>query len=127
MAKLITLLILLYSTSSFAFTLAVSNGAYFKNNTIKVNVADNCSNLAMSASALLSLSVEAAEQFWNKVPTSRLRIEQGVALSVSGAFSTDAVCSSDNPCVPNPSLIHTKEILVACNTNASNFPNTSIC
>lgn len=126
MIKLASLLALLYSSSSLAFTLSVSNGAYFKNNTIKVNVADNCSNLAMSPSALLALSAEAVEQFWNKVPTSRLRIEQGAVLTVSGDFRTAPICSSTNPCIPNPSLVHTKEILIACNTNAVNFSSSSI-
>lgn len=126
MVKIIIALGFLFSLNSYAFTLSVSNGAFFKENQVKVNMADNCQNLGLTSSGLLSLAVEASEQFWNKVPTSRLRLEQGSVVSVAAAFRTDSICNSDNPCVPNPTLIHAHEILIACNVNATNFSNTSV-
>ncbi len=126
MVKILIALSLLLSTKAFAFSLSVSNGAFFKENIVKVNIGDNCQNLGVTSDGLLSLAVEAAEQFWNKVPTSRLRLEQGAVVSVAAAFRTDAICSTDNPCIPNPDLTHSHEVLITCNTNASNFANTSI-
>ncbi len=127
MAKLISIFVSFFVVvQANAFTLSVSNGAFFTNNEVRINVADNCQNSGYTASGLLSLAVEASEQFWNKVPTSRLRLKQGGVVSVAGAFRTDSICSSDNPCVPNNSLIHTQEILISCNINATNFPSTSI-
>ncbi|MBK26925.1 MAG: hypothetical protein CME70_23180 [Halobacteriovorax sp.] len=127
MAKSIVIIAAVFLLSKAqAFTLSVSNGAFFTNNDVRINVADNCQNSGYTASGLLSLAVEASEQFWNKVPTSRLRLKQGGVVSVAGAFRTASICSSDNPCVPNGSLIHTQEILISCNVNATNFPSTSI-
>lgn len=126
MVKLLPLILLFFSIQVNAFTLSVSNGAYFEKDNVKVNIGDNCNNLGVTSSGLLSLAAEAVELFWNKVPTSRIHLEQGSVLPVAAAFATDPICSSNNPCVPNSSLIHTNEVLIACNTNASNFPNTSI-
>lgn len=126
MVKILLILSFLLSTKAFAFTLSVSNGAFYQNNTVRINIGDNCQNLGITSDGLLGLAVEAAEQFWNKVPTSRLRLEQGAVIPVAAAFRTDSICSSDNPCVPNPALIHAHEVLIACNTNATNFTSTSI-
>ncbi|MFT6070505.1 MAG: hypothetical protein ACJAT2_003187 [Bacteriovoracaceae bacterium] len=126
MVKILLTLSFLLSTKAFAFTLSVSNGAFFKENVVKINIGDNCQNLGVTSDGLLSLAVEAAEQFWNKVPTSRLRLEQGAVIPVAAAFRSDSICTSDNPCIPNPTLIHSHEVLIACNTNATNFTSTSI-
>ena len=126
MVKLLFILSFLLTTKLFAFTLSVSNGAFYKNNVVKVNVGDNCQNLGVTSGGLLSLAVEAAEQFWNKVPTSRLRLEQGAVVPVDAAFRSDSICNSDNPCVPNPALIHAHEVLITCNINATKFSSTSI-
>lgn len=126
MGKIILILAFIFSSQAMAFTLSVSNGAYFESNEVKINVADNCTNLGITSDGLLSLAVEAAEQFWNKVPTSRLKIEQGAVVSLAAAFRTDDICTTDNPCVPNNTLIHTQEILISCNVAVNNFPSTSI-
>lgn len=126
MVKIVGILSLIFSLNAFGFTLSVSNGAYFQNDEVKVNVMDNCLNTGVTADGLLSLAVEGVEQFWNKVPTSRLKLVRGSVIASSAAFRTDAICSSDNPCVPNATLIHTNEVLIACNVNATNFPSTSV-
>lgn len=126
MVKLILTLTVLISFNTYAFTLSVSNGAFYKNNQVKINVADNCQNLGITSSGLLSLALEAAEQFWNKTPTSRLRLEQGSVVSVAAAFRSDSICSSDNPCVPNTAFNHANEILIACNVDATNFTSTQV-
>lgn len=126
MVKIIIALSFLIASNAYAFTLSVSNGAFYQSNQVRINVGDNCQNLGVTSGGLLSLAVEAAEQFWNKVPTSRLRLEQGAVIPVAAAFRSDSICNSDNPCVPNPALIHAHEILITCNVNATNFANTSI-
>ena len=118
MAKLIAILFaLLFSSKVMSFTLSVSNGAYFEKDEVVVNVADNCARQGLTSDGILSLAVEAVEQYWNKVPTSRLKLKAGAVVSVGSAFYDDEICSSINPCVPNDDLKYTSGILISCNEN----------
>jgi len=74
---------------SFSFNLhawTLSSGAItrFPSDTIALNVAtnDSCSNAGITHNELLNEAFEAAEQYWNKVPTSRLRFIKGTTKAV---------------------------------------------
>ncbi len=123
----IRILTILLGTLSFihqieAFTLNNSAAATFKDDEISINVASlTCNNLGITNDELLSLAAEAADRFWNQVPTSRLRLKRGNLVNVAAAFGNDVVCTSTSPCVINPALRVNSGILIACNTNPTNY------
>lgn len=114
--------------SVFAMSLNNSVGASFPENEVKVNVTNaSCSNIGISNTKILELASSAVDRFWNTVPTSRLRLERGSILSVSSDYQSDTLCSSglNSSCTPNPTLIHSQDIIISCNQNTSNFPGST--
>lgn len=117
--------ILFMSLNAHAFTLNNNASAAFDKDDVVVNVDSNgCANLSVTAEEMLGYAEAAAEKFWNTVPTSRLRIRRGSLQSAASAFRTDLVCQSGTNCTPNPALAVASDILIACNTNATNFSNS---
>lgn len=121
-------ILLFFSTgNSFAFTLSNSAAAAFSGDEIKVDVASHtCTNIGMSNQQLLDAAKDAANLFWNTVPTSRLRIKQGGLRSVSALFQTDVICVTGTDCTPTPALVVDSGILISCNTNAGNFSSGGV-
>jgi len=114
--------------SSFAFTLNNNFSAAFKTNRVNVYVAADtvCPNAGVTAEELSSLVAPAVESFWNKVPTSALRLKSaGFADPVGTDINTDRLCApTDTDCMDSanaPLIPPVNDILIACNSNDENF------
>ena len=128
--KVITLVIIVFSFSwnCFGFTFNNTVGAAFTQDPVIINVADNCVNLGVSSSDLLSITQQAVDQFWNSAPSSRLVLKVGSLVTVSTDYRTQKICTpSGNSCDPNTSLTVAEGILIACNTETgTNFTSDAI-
>lgn len=122
------LLILFFlSINSYAFTLNNNVNLAFTQNPVKVNIASGfCANIGRDETELLSMVSEATEQYWNKSPTSRLKLKAGVLQSVSANFNTGLICLTGTNCDPNTALAVSSGVLISCNTNSSNFSSNSV-
>lgn len=110
-----------------AFTFNNSVKLTFSQDEVTVNVADGfCNNIGIDESELLSIVGDAVDQFWNKAPTSRLKLRKGSLRTVSAAYQTDNICSPATNCEPNPALAVDSGVLITCNNSLTNFPNASI-
>lgn len=125
--KKILLGFLFFSLSAYSFTLNNGAGAAFKKDVIKVNVAAHtCTNIGITNSELLSIAEEAVNLFWNRVPTSKLEMIGGSIVSVATDFQTGQVCTgSTSNCSPTPALVVSSDILISCNTNATNYSGSN--
>lgn len=74
----------LISFNLHAWTLSSGAISRFPSDTVSLNVAtnDSCSNAGITHAELLNEAFEAAEQYWNQVPTSRLRFIKGTTKAV---------------------------------------------
>lgn len=124
---MIAFLITLFAASAQAFTLNNTASLVFKQNEVKINIANvACANIGIDVHELKSIAAEAAESYWNKAPTSRLKLRAGSVLSVDPGYGTDLICNAATDCDPNPALAVASDILITCNTNAANFSSSSI-
>lgn len=125
----VTLLALPLS-DALSFTLSTSSGAAFdieSGKEVVVNVEDgggSC-DLGLTPTELLDMAVDAASKFWNRAPTSGLKITRGRVVDVAN-FHADDLCSPDSPCTPTSTFKHSHQLLIGCNENASNFPSNVI-
>jgi hypothetical protein len=123
------LLTFIISKSAFSFTLNNTVNASFAQDEVKVNIASHsCSNLGITNEELLSLAEEAGARYWNKVPTSRVRLVRGEIINVATDFQTGLVCSSltNGSCNINSALVVSNDITISCNTNLANFSNSNL-
>lgn len=118
---------LLLSLNASAFTLNNSAKLTFAQDEVKVNLAGGfCANLGISDEEFMSIIGKAVDSFWNKSPTSRLKLRKGSIVNVDSAFHTDTICTPSTNCTPNPDLEVSSDILISCNTNVSNFSSAAI-
>ena len=124
---ILSFMLLLISFNTHAFTLNNSAMLVFGQDEVIVNVASGCTEIGITSEELLDLVGLAVDNFWNKSPTSRLKLRKGSVINVGSKFHTDSICSAGTNCVPNPALSVASDILIACNAdNLENFPNSSI-
>lgn len=126
MKKISLLFILLLSFSAHAFTLNNTAKLVFSEDEVMVNVASGCTNIGMTDAELLELAGKAVDNFWNKSPTSRLKLRKGSVVNVDARYHSDSICTASTNCDPNPVLAVSSDILITCNLNATNFPSSSI-
>ncbi len=119
--------VLIVSHNARAFTFNNSVKLVFAQDEVPVNVAGAfCANIGIDETELLSIVGDAVDQFWNKAPTSRLKLRKGSVVTKSSIFHTDNICEANTNCDPNPALAVSSGILITCNNNLSNFPNSAI-
>lgn len=126
---LLFLFIGLLSSNVEAFTFNTSSAAYFHEDNIGVLVADlECENIGLTLTELQDLLKQATDRYWNRAPTSRLKLEVRGLVNKPTAFRTDSPCSSTSggSCTPNPALISDHDIIVSCNGNMDTFPSNQI-
>lgn len=117
----------LISHQAYSFTFNNSVAASFAEDKVQISVADfDCLNNGLKLGQLENALKSAVSQYWNKVPTSRLKLEIGRRKSVDPKFNTDNPCNAGGGCTPNPDLVVSSGILVACNNNAEIFPDARI-
>lgn len=113
------LLIAIFSLNANAFTLNPTTGRGFNNNKISINIAANdCSGAGFSTSKLASMVKSAIKDYWNKVPTSSLKLKSnGVnsSIDIDGDQFSDALNKTA-----------TNTIVAGCNDDVTDFSNTSI-
>lgn len=120
----------LISSNVLGWTLNTNFGATFKDHHVKVYI-DNfttCENNSLSVSQLEEIIIKAADKFWNKVPTSKLKLEFGGYSEGITNMSTGRLCSpTDNECItqgsatPEGVIPAVDHIVVSCNDNPLNF------
>lgn len=126
MRVLLFLMITLFSFQSKAFTFNNNIKLVFAQDEVIVNVANGCTNIGIDSNELLSIVNDAVNEFWNRAPTSRLKLRAGSVVNVSSNYQTDNICTPSTNCVPNPDLAVSSGVLITCNTNVTNFPSASI-
>lgn len=101
---------------SFAFTL--SNSTWFDKPDIKIEIAGtSCQGAGMSTSKFKKLVQKAADDYWNAVPTSALK------LSVGSVGSKDIDGLTINQIINN--LVDNGEILAGCSDDIDGFDGSS--
>lgn len=122
---------LLFTMNAYAFTLNTNINANFDDSEVKIYVTSNstCTNAGISGSELLSIAVDAANKFWNRVPSSYLRLKEGGTLSTSDTkFLSGILCvtDSDTSCDSATSVPKVNDIVIACNSDTTkNFTSAS--
>lgn len=117
--KTLLLTLLFFSTQTFAFTLNPNTGKGFKDNEIKLFIANtDCSGAGFSTNQYVTLIREAVNKFWNAVPTSSLRID------VEGIDTSIDIDGDDH----NAALakVPANTILAGCNSSADDFDDPAI-
>lgn len=111
-----------------ACSLMSSQGAAFfvDRIAVKVVIQGECLQAQTSSDQLLQEVEEAAEEYWNKIPTSRAKLVPGgqVAAASNVDYQTRKLCfvgeadncSSSEGLTPVPGTV-----LIACNSNTANF------
>jgi len=126
MEKIILLTFLLCSFSAKAFFLNTSTGAAFDNEvSIYVTSNSTCTNAGITKERLLEIAVQAAEKYWNRVPTANLTLKRGGILTTTdNLFLTGKLCATGcNAATDVPAV---NDIVIACNNNSvDNFPSSA--
>jgi hypothetical protein len=119
--------VFLFTINAFAFTLNNNANLAFTKNPVKINIASGfCTNIGINETELLSIAKDAVDEYWNKAPTSGLKMRSGAVTSVSTNFKTGLICNSGTNCDPNSALAVSSDILISCNQNSSNFSSNSV-
>lgn len=128
----IFLLGIMLTTHSFAWTLNNNFGASFKNNHVKVYVDSNtvCPTSMLTPDELESMIRPAVDNFWNKVPTSNLKLEPaGFTDAPVPNLNSGRLCSpTDDACITAAGatvIPAVEEIIIGCNTEGDNFGNSN--
>ena len=132
MVKIILTLLLFIPVNCFAFTLNTSFAAAFDKDEVLVNMATHdCDELPFTNDEILSMANEGMDKFWNRVPTSKLKIRRGSHVTVSAEFETGRLCTANaGSCTPNSALASESDILISCNKDtgagSENFPSSGV-
>lgn len=117
----------LISFNAHAFRLNNSATLVFDHDEVKVNVANiACTNIGIDVHELKSIVADAVDIYWNRAPTSRLKLRAGNITGVTAAYGTDLICNASTDCDPNPTLAVANDVLITCNTNAANFSSPAV-
>lgn len=125
---LIYCIFLLFPQISYAFTLNNNIDAGFADNQVKIHVSANstCTNAGVSKESLLDMAEDAANKFWNRVPTSNLQLKKGSTYSTGDSakdsrFLTGILCITDSvtSCDSETAIAPVNDIVIACNSNTT--------
>jgi hypothetical protein len=131
------ILFLLSISFADAFTLNNNFGASFKKSKVKVYVAGDstCVNMAITQAEIEDLVAPAVDNFWNEVPTSKLRLKPSgfsspistVDITLARLCSpTDSACISDATTKGQQIIPPVEGIVISCNQQADNFAGSSV-
>jgi len=126
------LLLILFSSQLMAYTFNNNFGASFKDNDVKVMIAGDttCLNAGLEIYELEDLIGPAIDKFWNRVPTSALRLSFGGYTDTINNINDGKLCApTDNNCIDTATvgLIEpVEEIVIACNTHLANFGSGNV-
>jgi Matrixin len=122
---------MIISTSVHAYTLNNNFGASFKKSSINVSIdsASTCANANLTVFELEDIIKQAVKDFWNRVPTSNLRLKFGGFTGPHTNITTGRLCApTDNACITSgdPIIAPVSEIVISCNDFATNFGGLSV-
>jgi hypothetical protein len=124
-----------FLTSASAFTLNNNFAASFKKDKVKVYIAGDSTCTGITAADLEALVKPSVNDFWNEVPTSRLRLKaSGFSSPIATAdINTSRLCSpTDSACISDAQangqtvLPPVNGIVISCNSLADNFDSNSV-
>ncbi|HXH31046.1 MAG TPA: matrixin family metalloprotease [Bacteriovoracaceae bacterium] len=127
-------LFFLLTAQAEAYTLNNNFGGAFKDSNVDVLVDEQttCPNVGLTVYELQDIVSEAVENFWNKVPTSNLRLSAAGFSAPVANISDGKLCSAtDDACISAAmsagNLIPpVNEIIIACNTLNTNFGGANV-
>ena len=131
MIKLITLL-LLVSSYAEAYTFNNNFEAAFKSNKVTVTIDEltTCANAGMTVYELRDLIEPAINKFWNRIPTTNLRLKDGGFSEPLTNVNTGRLCApTDEACITAAGgtvIAPAHEIVIACNNQALNFGGANV-
>lgn len=124
---IIFLFALIIHNTAFSFTLNNSETLVFSQDEVKVNIANiTCNQIGIDVNELKTIVADAVDQYWNKSPTSRLKLRAGEISSVAATYGTGLICNAGTSCDPNTALAVSSDVLITCNSNAANFSSNAI-
>jgi hypothetical protein len=115
-----------------AYTLNNNFGASFKDNKIRVRIAGNttCAVNSLTIYELADLIDPANDNFWNRVPTSDLRLSSGGFTQSITNIDHGRLCApTDDECINTAGITvipPVTDIVIACNDNALNFGGSNV-
>ncbi|MBA2403397.1 MAG: matrixin family metalloprotease [Bdellovibrionales bacterium] len=131
MIKLI-ILISIFSSAVQAYTFNNNFEAAFKDNDVKVYVDEltTCVNAGLTIYELNDLIGPAIEKYWNRVPTSKLRLKKGDFSTATTNINSGRLCApTDQACITAAGatvIAPVKEIIIACNGLDDNFVDSNV-
>jgi len=123
------------SEKALAWTLNNNFTGSFKDNRVNVYVdsGTECSNNNITPDELVELIEPALDNFWNKVPTSNLRLKAAGFSKHIDNINTGRLCSPTNEtCIndglgsPEGLIPAVNDIVIACNSNGVNFGGSNV-
>jgi hypothetical protein len=129
MMKILSLFFIL-SSYVHAYTFNNNFESSFKDNDVTVSVDEltTCASAGLTVYELRDLIEPAINKFWNRVPTSNLRLKDGGFSTHTTNINDGRLCApTDSACTSGPSPIApAKDIIIACNNNALNFGGANV-
>ncbi|NCN28096.1 matrixin family metalloprotease [bacterium] len=117
MIKILTLLSFAASVTSSAFTLIITNPARYATNNVEIRIANNdCDNLGLSAQDVKDMVAISVGQYWNTVPSSKIRFHSGSFVDVAEDASLTDMKNS----------IEDNQIIIGCSKNSDLFDSANI-
>ena len=126
------ILSLFFILSSYVHAYTFNNNfeSSFKDNDVTVSVDEltTCASAGLTVYELRDLIEPAINKFWNRVPTSNLRLKNGGFSTHTTNINDGLLCApTDSACTSGQSPIApAKDIIIACNNNASNFGGANV-
>ncbi len=129
--QILIILLITLSSNVQAYTLNNNFGASFKDNEVSVSVdaSSSCANVGMTPYELEELIVPAIVNFWNRVPTSSLRLKSTSFTGPYANITTGRLCApTDTPCITSGDRIiaPVNDIVISCNDFAANFEGPTV-
>lgn len=132
--KRIIFLFIFLSSHALAYTFNNNFGASFKDNDVKVMIAGNTycdeTGAGLTQGELEDLIGPAIDKFWNRVPTSALRLSFGGYTDDITSINTRKLCApTDEACItgaPGATIAPVTEIVIACNERVDNFGSGNV-
>lgn len=122
---------LLFSSSGFAWTLNNNFVASFKSNHVKVYIdKDTACAPFFTADEFAGIVKKAIDKYWNKVPTSNLRLTFGGFAAPIANINHGRLCSpTDQSCISSAGtdlIPSVNDIILACNDNPDNYNGSNV-
>jgi hypothetical protein len=125
-------LIFLLSPLAQAYTFNNNFESAFKNKNVSVSIDDqtNCDNAEITIYDLEDMIPLAVDKFWNRVPTSKLRLKFGGFSKTTTNINDGLLCApTDTTCIENADadvIAPVMDIIIACNSNPLNFGGSNV-